>query len=52
MFQRSTEEEKRRPMEIELDQRRLEVGIYSSLHDVIDISSDSDGAGLFDSDED
>ena len=52
VFQRSTEEEKRRQMEIELDQRRLEVGIYSSLHDVIDISSDSDGAGLFDSDED
>ena len=52
VFQRSTEEEMRRQMETELDQRRLEVGIYSSLNEVIDMSSDSDGAGLFDSDED
>ena len=55
MFQRSTEDEKRRQMEIELDERRLEVGIYNSLHEVIEISSDSDGPGspgLFDSDED
>ena len=29
-------------METELDQRRLEVGIYNSLHEVIDISSDKD----------
>ena len=42
VFQRSTEEEKRRQMELELDQRRLEVGIYNSLHEVIDISSDED----------
>ena len=42
-------------MEMELDERRLEVGIYNSLHEVIEISSDSDGPGspgLFDSDED
>ena len=55
VFQRSTEDEKRRQMEIELDERRLEVGIYNSLHEVIEISSDSDGPGspgLFDSDED
>ena len=42
VFQRSTEDEKRRQMEIELDERRLEVGIYNSLHEVIDISSDED----------
>ena len=42
VFQLSTEEEKRCQMEMELDERRLEVGIYNSLHEVVDISSDEE----------
>ena len=42
VFQLSTEEEKRHQMEMELDEGRLEVGNYNSLHEVVDISSDEE----------